>query len=167
MRVFFDTEFTGLHKTTNLISIGITADDGQEFYAEIEDFDKKYISVWVKENVLKNLVGKNVIKKKELKDELTRWLDQFDKVEVWSDCLAYDWVLFCDIWGGAKHVPAHVYYIPFDICTLMLAKGVDPDINREEFAGKVQFDYARKHNAMHDARVIKACHKRLVLMKNK
>ena len=162
MRIFFDMEFTGLHQATSLISIGITAENGKEFYAEIEDFDKKYISMWAKEHVLSNLVGKNVIKRKELKDKLTRWLEQFDEVEVWSDCLAYDWVLFCQIWGGAKHIPHHVYYIPFDICTLMLAKGVDPDIDREEFAGKAQFDHTRKHNAMHDARVIKACHKKLV-----
>lgn len=162
MKIFFDTEFTGLYQNTNLISIGITAENGQEFYAEIEDFDKKYISQWIKENVISNLTGKNVIKKNELKDKLTRWLSQFDEVEVWSDCLAYDWVLFCQIWGGAKHVPSNVYYIPFDICTLMKAKGVDPDISREEFAGKEQFNFSRKHNAMHDARVVKACYDKLM-----
>lgn len=161
VKIFFDTEFTGLHQRTNLISIGITAENGSEFYAEIGDFDARYVSIWVRDNVLNNLTGKNVIKRKELKGKLERWLDQFNKVEVWSDCLAYDWVLFCDIWGGAKHIPRHIYYIPFDICTLFLAHGIDPDIDREEFAGKEQFDHARKHNAMHDARVIKACYEKL------
>jgi len=33
-RIFFDTEFTGLHKDTTLISIGLIAEDGRTFYAE-------------------------------------------------------------------------------------------------------------------------------------
>ena len=37
MKVFFDTEFTGLYKDTNLISIGLVSEDGKEFYAEIDD----------------------------------------------------------------------------------------------------------------------------------
>lgn len=165
MKIFFDTEFTGLHQNTNLISIGIVAEDGREFYAEISDYNNRYISVWVKENVINNLTGKNVIKQAELKDKLTRWLEQYDEVEVWSDCLAYDWVLFCQIWGGAGFVPRNVSYIPFDICTMMKLNGVDPDINREEYVGKEKFRKARKHNAMHDARVIKACYDKLALVK--
>jgi hypothetical protein len=38
MKVFFDTEFTGLHKDTSLISIGLIAETGQTFYAELNDF---------------------------------------------------------------------------------------------------------------------------------
>jgi len=86
------------------------------------------------------------------------WLTQFDKVEVWSDCLAYDWVLFCDFFGGAKSLPDNIYYIPFDICTLMKFKHVDPDINRENYSGMAG---EAKHNALWDAKVIKACYEKL------
>ena len=39
MKLFFDTEFTGLHKDTTLVSIGIVSEDGKKFYAEFTDFD--------------------------------------------------------------------------------------------------------------------------------
>ena len=32
MKIFFDTEFTGLHKNTTLISIGLVSETGDEFY---------------------------------------------------------------------------------------------------------------------------------------
>ena len=39
MKIFFDTEFTGLHKNTTLVSIGFISEDGRTFYAECNDFD--------------------------------------------------------------------------------------------------------------------------------
>ena len=34
MKVWFDTEFTGLHKNTTLISIGLVNEYNETFYAE-------------------------------------------------------------------------------------------------------------------------------------
>lgn len=111
-----------------------------------------------------NPVGNDLYKSfsLELRDEtsvvrhqLLQWLEQFEQVEIWSDCLAYDWVLFNQIFGHAFNIPKNVYYIPFDICTLFKIKGIDPDINREEFANMK--DESRKHNALWDAKVIKRC----------
>lgn len=179
MKVFFDSEFTGLHKDTTLISIGLIADDGKTFYAELSDFDKSQVNDWVQENVINNLrfnrgdviiqksstvgVQEYSIKhnKSEVAKALKTWLSQFDSVEMWSDCLSYDWMLFNDLFGDAFSIPENVYYIPFDICTVFKLKGIDPDISREEFsdleAGKDQ-----KHNALWDAKVIKACYEKLM-----
>jgi len=55
MKLFFDTEFTGLHKDTTLISIGIVSEDGRKFYAEFTDYDESQCNDWIKENVIKNL----------------------------------------------------------------------------------------------------------------
>ena len=55
MKLFFDTEFTGLHKNTTLISIGIISDDGKKFYAEFTDYDENQCTEWIKENVINNL----------------------------------------------------------------------------------------------------------------
>jgi hypothetical protein len=87
-------------------------------------------------------------------------LSAYKHVEIWSDCLAYDWVLFNQLWGHAFNIPKNVYYIPFDICTLFKIKGIDPDINREEFA-EIQ-EKPEKHNALWDAKVIKACYEKLM-----
>jgi len=158
MKVFFDTEFTGLHKNTTLISIGMVSEDGKEFYAELNDYDQSQIDDWLRSNVIANLYqGDAAMNTTETAHCVTEWLSQFDKVEMWSDCLAYDWVLFNHLFGHAFNIPKNVYYIPFDICTLFAAKGIDPDVNREQFAG---IDGA-KHNALHDARAIRACYERL------
>ena len=40
-KVFLDTEFTGLTKDTDLISIGLYIDEENYFYGEFNDWDKK------------------------------------------------------------------------------------------------------------------------------
>lgn len=55
MNLYFDTEFTGLHKDATLISLGIISEDNQRFYAEFADYDIKQCDDWIKENVLSNL----------------------------------------------------------------------------------------------------------------
>jgi hypothetical protein len=171
-KVFFDTEFTGLHQNTTLISIGLVAETGQSFYVEFTDYDLLQVNDWIKDNVIKNLIlDINVIdlslnevrakgNKQQIANWLLTWLYQFKEVEMWSDCLSYDWVLFCQLFGHAFMIPKNVYYIPFDICTLFKTKGIDPDINREEFSGFVDHTMS-KHNALHDAFVIKACYEKL------
>lgn len=179
MKIFFDTEFTGLHKDTTLISIGFISEDGKTFYAELNDYDKSQVDDWLQENVIDNLIFKNLdvalprcpiigvqdYQMKSNKDAvystLEIWLSQFDSVEMWSDCLSYDWVLFCDLFDHAFNIPKNIYYIPFDICTLFKIKGIDPDINREKFAG-LEAGKDRKHNALWDAQVIKACYEKLM-----
>ncbi len=175
MRVFFDTEFTGLHQNTTLISLGMIAEDGRIFHAEFTDYDRSQIDDWLKENVLahlrlgdkerysitNHLPGHNlevVGRKSRISRALKGWLNQFDPVvEMWSDCLAYDWVLFCELFGGALgDFPKNVYYIPFDICTLFKVKGIDPDISRLEYSGIDE----PQHNALADAKMIRACYRK-------
>lgn len=52
-------------------------------------------------------------------------------------------------------VPSHIHYIPLDLSTLFWSKGIDPDISREAFAN-MKTVYG-KHNALHDAMLIKKC----------
>lgn len=173
-KIFFDTEFTGLHQNTTLISIGLVSECGKKFYAELTDYDKSQVDDWIQSNVIDNLLvraySENGIDYPDVKfvvgatdsvrDYLSEWLSQFEMVEMWSDCLSYDWVLFCQIFGHAFKIPKNVYYIPFDICTLFKDRGVDPDISREEYSGMVD---GQKHNAMWDALVIKSCYEKLLL----
>lgn len=163
MKVFFDTEFTGLHQNTTLISVGLVDENGREFYAELIDYDQTQVDDWLQDNVIANLNGKNRSTTEQLRYDLAKWLSAYDKVEMWSDCLSYDWVLFGNIWGHAFDIPKNIYYIPFDICTMMKLKGVDPDINREEYAFNAVPETAQKHNALWDAQVIRACYENLRL----
>jgi len=175
-KVFFDTEFTGLHQKTTLISIGLVADSGETFYAEFNDFDNDQVDEWLRENVIANLQFNGIYQIREgdkknvrykshaqnVKELLIEWLSQFNEVEIWSDCLSYDWVLFNEIFGHAFNIPKNVYYIPFDICTLFKIKGVDPDISREKFGCGEVCSEMKKHNALWDAQVIKMCYDKLM-----
>lgn len=173
MRLFFDTEFTGLHKGTTIISMGIKAENGKTFYAEFNDYDKGQVDDWIQKNVIDNLLHDNIDfnimadkvvygNSRQVAKSLREWLQQFDHVEMWSDCLAYDWILFNDLYTHAFNIPNNVYYIPFDICTLMKIKGVDPDISREEFIdNSIE---GKKHNSLYDAKVIEACYNKLMKM---
>lgn len=188
VKVFFDTEFTGLHQNTTLISIGLAADTGHVFYAELPDYDKSQVNDWIQENVIDNLVtvsgdyssiygqaipdletSKTIcllsVERAEVADRLRQWFvdvlesSKADKIEMWGDCLAYDWVLFCELFGGALNIPFYIYYTPFDLAVVFRLEWTDPDVNREEFA---QMRYGgRKHNALWDARIIKACYRNL------
>ena len=55
MKIFFDTEFTGLHKNTTLISIGMVDENGRTFYAEFSDYYESQCDKWIHENVIKHL----------------------------------------------------------------------------------------------------------------
>jgi hypothetical protein len=187
-KIFFDTEFTGLHQGTTLISLGAISECGKTFYAEFTDYAITQVDDWLKENVLNNLMfnhldklgiasadenGNIQIKANTLsiKEHLEKWLSQFDEVEMWSDCLSYDWVLFNQMFGHAFNIPKNVYYIPFDICTLFYAKGIDADISREKFVsntfsesgeplffdGEGNMIEKQKHNALWDAKIIRQC----------
>lgn len=165
MKVYFDLEFTGLHQTTTPISIGLVSDSGATFYAEFTDYNRTQVTDWLRENVLDHLTGASTKAdvfacgdRPHVARALTSWLAQFDAVEVWGDCLAWDWVLFCELFGGAFCLPQHISYIPRDLSTALLMLGHDPDVNREQFAGIE----GAKHNALHDALTIRACVQRLV-----
>lgn len=181
-RIFLDTEFTGLHQHTTLISLALVSESGEEFYAEFDDYDREQIDGWVEDNVLKKLVltdlesgvyldGKLIkVKgnKRQICQELSKWLEKFQLVEIWADVLAYDWVLFCELFGGARFVPENIYYAPFDLATFFKLKGKitpvakdDNDISRFEFAG---VDATKQHHALEDARVEKICYERLIVI---
>lgn len=183
MRIFLDTEFTGLHQKTTLISLALVAEDGRELYAEFIDFDKGQLNPWLSEHVLGNLDKELQGRDRVLTDqclkirgttsevvvEMKLWLSQFESIEIWADVLAYDWVLFCELFGGAMNIPSNIFYAPFDLATCFrLAGFIEPkgayerDISRFEFAG---VDKAMQHNALADARVELMCFRKLQQMK--
>ena len=172
-KIFFDTEFTGLHKNTSLLSMGLVSESEEKLYCELTDYDKSQITPWLKENVIpyakmdmdkvSNKVAGGVFThvrgdKKYVAEAVKKWLEPFGEVEMWSDCLHYDWVLFVDLFGDAFDVPENVYYIPFDLSTMFLLAGVDPDISRSEFAN---MPFMKDHHALDDAILIKNCYDKL------
>lgn len=173
-RIFLDTEFTGLHQKTTLISLALVAETGEEFYAEFTDYDKSQVDEWVGANVLTKLWGSDKAEREKhpavvyafgdrekITGEIKAWLQQFPFIEIWADVLAYDWVLFCELFGGALKLPENIFYIPFDLATVFRQKGwIEPrnkyekDVNRFEFA---EADARNQHHALWDAKVELKC----------
>ena len=55
MRYFYDTEFIDNGRIIDLISIGVVAEDGREFYAVSTEFDPESAGRWVRTHVLPKL----------------------------------------------------------------------------------------------------------------
>lgn len=182
-KLFFKLQYTGLHKLTTSISIGLVSETGAEFYAEFTDYDENQIDEFINENVLSKLIlhdydydkhynpdGDSVYVKGDtelIKSTLTKWLERWkeDGVEMWGDVYSYDWILFTGIFGNAFDVPAHVFYIPMDLATALKLTGEDPDVNREDYAyGEENKDANNedKHNALFDARTQMEVYKKIL-----
>jgi len=178
MNLYYDSEFTGLHQSTTFISLALVADDGREFYAEFTDYDASQCDEWIRANVLAHTRWLNrpevtpgcwreealtlcLGDRQQVREALEDWLKQFDQVEIWADCPAWDWVLFCELFGGALKLPANIYYLPFDLVSLFKAKGIDPDIDRTEFVDWNNKGQRQRHNALYDAQLTQACHNKL------
>lgn len=75
-RVHLDTEFTDF-VNCDLISIGLAADTGHEFYGENLDFLKPFSSTWVQDNIYP-LLNPTVhgMRFPELSARLWTWLDE-------------------------------------------------------------------------------------------
>lgn len=175
MKIFFDTEFTGLHKDTNLLSIGLISEDGRKFYGEIANYNPEEIDDWVQENVIDNFwvnnFGKfewdfpdfyNYASKDKIAKRIKDFLSQFDSVELVSDVCHYDMVLLIDLFGTAFDLPKNIsptcHDINQDIANFHYISTAEAfHISREEILknNNIKIDGA-KHNALYDAKVIKA-----------
>lgn len=94
MLVFFDTEFTDIGVDPRLISIGLVAEDGREFYAELSDtYELRDVGVFACEAVLPMLSGGDVLVKwDELCQRLGSWIAAFQgPVTLATDSRAWDW----------------------------------------------------------------------------
>ena len=77
MRVYLDTEFTQFTQP-QLISIGLVADDGRDFYAVIKSFPLQQCSAFVREVVLPIIEHwpSATLDRRELRQSLRQWLDE-------------------------------------------------------------------------------------------
>lgn len=124
MKYWLDTEFIEDGKTIDLISIGIVAEDGREFYAEVADADLSRASDWVKENVLVHLWSRQkdkadanrwsrdggaggLLKRRDIAVDIVLFCDpeQFGKPEFWGYYADYDWVVLCQLFGTMMDLP--------------------------------------------------------------
>ncbi len=178
-RIYFDSEFTGLLQNTTLISLAFIADTGEEFYAEFTDYDHTQLNAWLQLNVISKLYlnecNQTFLREKmhirankyEIKDAIEVWLAQFESaknekgeitpnIQIWGDVPIWDWMLFCELFGGALNIPKQIHYMPMDVATLLFSKEIDINTKRIELVdiANVPGQYTQ-HNALSDTYVIR------------
>lgn len=179
IKMYFDTEFTGLKKDGDLISIGCEDDKGRTFYAEITDFNITKCDDWVIENVIKKLYLRIPFKrtktslevkgtKKTVTKHFKEWLEDIaDDIQFVSDVCHYDFVHLIDLFGSAFDLPKFVSPVCIDIND-KIAKYLNIsvqeafDVTRENIVlEELKRGSIKKHNALYDAKVIKLIDKKI------
>lgn len=178
-RYFYDTEFLEDGRTIELISIGIVADDGREFYAVSEEADRSPLSdaiarhPWLMANVVPHLPLKPgftqlmpkgkypgsfilddtdnaVMPRRMIRNAVREFLNQGPgRVELWADYAAYDHVALCQLFGTMMQLPANIPMFTNDIQQLWHIA------DRPDLPPGPTDD---AHNALADARHAKACY---------
>lgn len=143
-RYFIDTEFIENGSTIDLISIGIVAEDGREYYAESNEFDWGKASQWVRENVFPHLNAKFITPKYAIQQDILAFMDieKYGKPELWGYYSAYDHVAFCQLFGTMMDLPKGFPMLTYDLKQWCDALG-NPRLPKQE---------AGEHHALADAR---------------
>ena len=112
MRYFYDTEFIEDGQTIDLVSIGVVAEDGREYYAVSTDFDASRANAWVRDNVLDKLPNPGAPVWRSLdtiRAEVLSFLTSSrDDVELWAWVGAYDHVVLAQLWGDMAGLPRSI-----------------------------------------------------------
>jgi len=110
MRYFYDTEFIDDGRTIELISIGVVAEDGREYYAVSTEFNPDLAGPWVRKHVLPKLPSpssKQWRSRRQIRTDLEDFfgVDGDEPIELWAWVGAYDHVVLCQLWGPMPELP--------------------------------------------------------------
>lgn len=147
MRYFLDTEFVEDGRTIDLVSIGVAAEDGREYYAVSTEFDPAPAVPWVREHVLSQLpppADPAWRPRSQIRDELLDFLGS--EPVLWAWIAAYDHVVLAQLWGAMPALPRHLPRYTRDVRQLWEHLG-RPALPRQ--AGG-------EHHALADARHVRA-----------
>lgn len=166
MRYWYDTEFIEDGVSIELLSIGIVAEDGREFYAENGEADLRKASPWVVEHVLPNMwsqqpcanrpspwaSGKVVggfLQYREIRDAIKDFCNpcKYGIPEFWADYAAYDHVALCQLFGMMVQLPPNYPMYTRDLRQEIDRAGIEP---ATQLVGN--------HNALSDARWVRDSH---------
>lgn len=176
MKYFYDTEFLEDGKTIELISIGIIAEDGREYYAVNSDMpvDRIKENLWLCENVVPNLplLGDGVtnssasrrslfhlntkstlVKPKwVIANEVREFLLADTTPELWAWYSAYDHVALAQLFGKMIRLPHGIPMFTNDVRSLTVWTGVD-DLPKQTDG---------VHNALADAKHVKKMYDHII-----
>ena len=146
MRFFYDTEFVEDGVTVDLVSIGVVAEDGREYYAVSTEFDGSRAVPWVRENVLDQLpppADPSWRDRATIRAELEDFLGPEPVLWAWYG--AYDHVVLAQLWGAMPALPRALPRFTLDVRQLWEHLG-RPPLPRQP---------SGEHHALADARHVR------------
>lgn len=153
MLVFLDTEFTDFVRP-GLISIALVAEDGREFYAELNDYHRDNCNDFVRKTVVPLLgrVPGATCNRTELTRRLRVWFDSLpDKTTIIYD-FAGDWLLLSKaMFSRQQQLPPTKFGEPLHLD--------NATITHPLFEQALNFTYTQDwppHHALADARALMA-----------
>lgn len=105
-RIYLDTEFTSLNRyRAQLISLALVVPGGPEFYAELTDtWTPADCSPFVLDTVLPLLNhARHGRTTDQARAELLEFFRQFDRIEIISDAISWDWPFL--VWLAGPRMP--------------------------------------------------------------
>lgn len=150
MRYWFDTEFHDDGKHIALISIGVVAEDGREYYAVSAEYDPARATPWLRQHVMPHLGDGPRKSRTTIRDELRNFLAKGGVPEFWAECGEYDWIVLRQLFGAIGEIekgwPEGWPYLAMDIEQWRIQLGARPFAAQE----------GHLHNALDDARATRA-----------
>jgi hypothetical protein len=141
MKYWIDTEYIDRPGTLDLISVGLVAEDGREFYAESSQVDWSRASRWTLQTVRPQLEGPGM-PQEYIGYGVRTFMEHDEHPVFWGYFPAFDWVAFTWLFGGLADLPFHFPQLCLDIKQWAVELG-DPDLPAQQ---------GQKHHALADAR---------------
>ncbi len=142
MKYWIDTEFIERPFTIDLISVGLVAEDGREFYAESSEVDWTRASQWTLQTVRPQLDGKTAMTREFIGYAVRDFVHGDENPVFWGYFPAWDWIAFTWLFGNMDELPFHFPQLCLDIKQWAIALG---DVALPQQVGT-------KHHALADAR---------------
>lgn len=179
MKYFFDTEFIENGATIDLLSFGMIAEDGREFYQCNRDAKLNLANEWVIWNVYPYLNLSHtsqgwywnenekrdsstlrwnsdaiVVSRYEIRDRVRKFIGE-DKPQFWAYYADYDWVALCQLFGAMIDLPKGWPMYCMDLKQLCVSLG-DPKLPKTN----------NEHHALNDAKWVKEQYEMLMRMQH-
>lgn len=165
-RYYYDFEFLDDGRTIEVLSLGIVCEDGRELYLVSSECDLRQANDWVREHVVP-FVGLNSpvwVTRDDMRARVRSFVrgdteecsGDVTKPEFWGYYSAYDHVALAQLFGPMVEMPEGWPYYTRDVKQLAEDWGFEGDLyTLAPATGKA-------HNALDDARWIRATHEALV-----
>ena len=172
--VFVDTEFTGEHGKTTLVSIGLVTLDNKKLKINLNDYDNSQVTGWLKKNVLSKINKKKSLNSESAYKKISKFLNNYasgEKIHLVTSGKTLDITLLFDLYKYSKlklkrkfhwlhDLPYYLNHNSHLDLSTMIYFSKFRNIDKEKFAN-LQLK-SKRHDALYDALVVRACFLKLI-----